>query len=46
MLSSLVQVMLPVTEMFRIAGGQVLGAWDSCDRLDLMQQLRAIPAQG
>ncbi len=37
------QVMLPIIEMFRIAGGQLAEAWDSFDRLDLMQQLGAIP---
>jgi steroid delta-isomerase-like uncharacterized protein len=37
------QVTLPLMEMFRVAGGQLAEAWDSYDRLDLMQQLGAIP---
>ena len=40
------QVTLPIIEMFRVAGGQLVEAWDSFDRLDLMQQLGAIPQQG
>jgi steroid delta-isomerase-like uncharacterized protein len=40
------QVTLPIIEMFRVAGGQLVEAWDSFDRLDLMQQLGAIPEQG
>lgn len=36
---------LPVTEIFRIADGQLVEAWDQWDRLHLMEQIDAIPAQ-
>ncbi|MFQ5691175.1 MAG: ester cyclase [Gemmatimonadota bacterium] len=38
------QMSLPVTEIFRIAGGQLVEAWDQYDRLYLMEQIDAIPA--
>jgi len=34
---------LRVTEIFRIANGQLVEAWDQYDRLGLMQQIGAIP---
>ncbi len=36
---------LPITEVFRIADGQLVEAWDQWDRLHLMEQIDAIPAQ-
>ncbi|MFQ5551222.1 MAG: ester cyclase [Gemmatimonadales bacterium] len=37
------KVSLGVTEIFRVANGQLVEAWDQYDRLDLMQQIGAIP---
>ena len=37
------EVTLPVTEVFRLADGQLVEAWDQYDRLHLMQQIGAIP---
>ena len=37
------EVRLPVTEIFRVADGQLVEAWDQYDRLGLMQQIGAIP---
>ena len=37
------EINLGVTEIFRIANGQLVEAWDRYDRLDLMQQIGAIP---
>ncbi len=37
------QMSLPVTEIFRIADGQLVEAWDQYDRLDLMEQIGGIP---
>ena len=38
------QMTLHVTEIFRIANGQLVEAWDQYDRLHLMEQIDAIPA--
>ena len=38
------KIALSVTEVFRMADGQLVEAWDQYDRLDLMQQIGAIPA--
>ena len=38
------QISLAVTEIFRIADGQLVEAWDQYDRLDLMEQIGGIPA--
>ncbi len=38
------QMRLPVTEIFRIADGQLVEAWDQYDRLHLMEQIDGIPA--
>jgi predicted ester cyclase len=37
------KVNLRVTEIFRIANGQLVEAWDQYDQLGLMQQIGAIP---
>ena len=37
------EINLGITEIFRIANGQLAEAWDQYDRLDLMQQIGAIP---
>ena len=37
------KIILPVTEIFRIADGQLVEAWDQYDRMHLMQQIGAIP---
>lgn len=37
------KISLGVTEIFRFANGQLVEAWDQYDRLDLMQQIGAIP---
>ena len=37
------EITLPVTEVFRLADGQLVEAWDQYDRLHLMQQIGAIP---
>ena len=37
------KISLDVTEIFRIADGQLAEAWDQYDRLGLMQQLGTIP---
>ena len=37
------KIILPVIEIFRIADGQLVEAWDQWDRLHLMQQIGAIP---
>ena len=37
------KITLDVTEIFRIADGQLVEAWDQYDRLGLMQQIGAIP---
>jgi predicted ester cyclase len=37
-----VEVKLPINEIFRVANGQLVEAWDQYDRLDLMQQIGAI----
>ena len=36
-------ITLPMTEIFRIADGQLVEAWDQYDRMHLMQQIGAIP---
>ena len=33
---------LPITEIFRIADGQFVEAWDQYDRMTVMQQIGAI----
>ncbi len=38
------QMSLSVTEIFRIADGQLVEAWDQYDRLGLMEQIGGIPA--
>ncbi len=38
------QMTLPVTEIFLIADGQLVEAWDQYDRLHLMEQIGASPA--
>lgn len=38
------QISLSVTEIFRIADGQLVEAWDQYDRLGLMEQIGGIPA--
>ncbi|MDA2926842.1 ester cyclase [Acidobacteria bacterium AH-259-G07] len=38
------QMRLPVTEIFRIADGQLVEAWDQYDRLHLMEEIDGIPA--
>ena len=38
------QMSLPVIEIFRIADGQLVEAWDQYDRQHLMEQIDAIPA--
>jgi predicted ester cyclase len=38
-----VKITLGVTEIFRVANGQLVEAWDQYDRLGLMQQIGAIP---
>jgi len=38
------EINLRITEIFRIANGQLVEAWDQYDRLGLMQQIGAIPA--
>ncbi len=38
------QMTLPITEIFRIADGQLVEAWDQYDNLHLMEQIDAIPA--
>ena len=35
---------LPMTEIFRIANGQLAEAWDQYDRTHLMEQIGAVPA--
>jgi len=37
------KITLGVTEIFRVANGQLVEAWDQFDRLGLMQQIGAIP---
>ena len=37
------KIILPITEIFRIADGQLVEAWDQYDRMHLMQQIGAIP---
>ncbi len=37
------EINLSITEIFRIENGQLAEAWDQYDRLDLMQQIGAIP---
>lgn len=37
-------ISLSVTEIFRIADGQLVEAWDQYDRLGLLEQIGAIPA--
>ncbi len=37
-----VEVKLPIIEIFRVANGQLVEAWDQYDRLDLFQQIGAI----
>ena len=37
------EINISITEIFRIANGQLAEAWDQYDRLDLMQQIGAIP---
>ncbi len=37
------EITLPVTEVFWLADGQLVEAWDQYDRLHLMQQIGAIP---
>ena len=37
------KITLPMTEIFRVADGQLAEAWDQYDRLHLMQQIGAIP---
>ena len=37
------KITLPITEIFRIADGQLVEAWDQWDRMSLMQQIGAIP---
>ncbi len=38
------QMRLPITEIFRIADGQLVEAWDQYDRLHLLEQIDGIPA--
>ena len=38
------QISLSVTEIFRIADGQLVEAWDQYDRLGLLEQIGAMPA--
>lgn len=38
------KITLPITEIFRIADGQLVEAWDQYDRLGLMEQIGGIPA--
>ncbi len=40
-----IKITLGVTEIFRVANGQLVEAWDQYDRLGLMQQIGAIPMQ-
>lgn len=37
------EITLPITEIFRIADGQLVEAWDQWDRMHLMQQIGALP---
>ncbi len=37
------KITLPITEIFRIADGQLVEAWDQYDRMTVMQQIGAIP---
>ncbi len=37
------KITLDITEIFRVANGQLVEAWDQFDRLSLMQQIGAIP---
>ena len=37
------RITLPINEIFRIADGQLVEAWDQWDRMHLMQQIGAIP---
>ena len=37
------QITLPITEIFRIADGQLVEAWDQWDRLHLFAQIGGIP---
>ncbi len=37
------EMTLHVTEIFRLADGQIVEAWDQYDRLGLMQQIGALP---
>ena len=37
------KISLDITEIFRVANGQLVEAWDQFDRLGLMQQIGAIP---
>ena len=38
------KITLPMTEIFRIANGQLAEAWDQYDRTHLMEQIGAVPA--
>jgi predicted ester cyclase len=37
------KITIPINEIFRVADGQLVEAWDRWDRLGLMQQIGAIP---
>ncbi len=37
------KITLPITEIFRIADGQLVEAWDQYDRMTVMQQIGAMP---
>ena len=37
------QIILPITEIFRVSNGQLAEAWDNWDRMYLTQQIGAIP---
>ena len=37
------KITLSITEIFRVANGQLVEAWDQFDQLSLMQQIGAIP---
>ncbi len=38
-------ITLPITEVFRVENGILVEAWDQYDRLHLMEQIGAAPAQ-
>ena len=37
-------IKLPITEVFKIADGQLVEAWDQYDRMHLMEQIGAAPS--